>query len=282
MIARSSSGGSASSRTVSDLVEIVVQAAAEEILPRYRRLDPAAIRSKSGPLDLVTEADEAAERAITTALRARYPGIVVVGEEACASDPSIADALESAELAALVDPIDGTANFAAGVPMFGAMIALIRRGEPVAAVIHDPLGRDCIVAEIGGGAFHLDAAGEAMRLSVAPPVEVQRMSGKASARQFAAPRDADLAVRLLGVLSSWDFRCAAHEYRMVTSGACHFSIYNTLMPWDHAPGQLIHAEAGGFARKLDGSRYRVADRSGGLICAPDAASWRALHDFLFA
>jgi fructose-1,6-bisphosphatase/inositol monophosphatase family enzyme len=54
------------------------------------------------------------------------------------------------------------------------------------------------------------------------------------------------------------------------------------MPWDHAPGWLLHREAGGFAARLDGSEYRATHTDGGLLCAPDAASWRALCDALMA
>jgi hypothetical protein len=91
------------------------------------------VRAKSGPLDLVTDADEAAERVITAGLQARFPGCVVVGEEATAADPSVLGRLAGADLAFVVDPVDGTANFAAGLPVFGCMAAAIIRGEIVAS-----------------------------------------------------------------------------------------------------------------------------------------------------
>ena len=78
-----------------------------------------AVREKTGPLDLVTDADEAAERVMTAGLHRRFPGCVVVGEEAAPADPAQLRALAGAELAFVVDPIDGTANFAAGLPLFG-------------------------------------------------------------------------------------------------------------------------------------------------------------------
>ena len=68
-------------------------------------------------------------------------------------------------------------------------------------------------------------------------------------------------------------RCAAHEYRMAASGACHVLFYNRLMPWDHAPGWLLH-QGGGYSAHFDGSAYVPAHTTGGLICAPDRASWR--------
>ena len=138
-------------RTSADVAALLRQATQAEILPRFRRLAAGAIRAKSGPLDLVTDADEAAERVIAAGLLARFPGCVVVGEEAVAADPALLHALDGAELAFVVDPVDGTANFAAGLPLFGCMAAAIVRGEIVGAWIHDPLGDDTAVALRGEG-----------------------------------------------------------------------------------------------------------------------------------
>ncbi|MCA3327493.1 MAG: inositol monophosphatase, partial [Roseomonas sp.] len=120
---------SISASQAADLALLLRAASRAEILPRFRRLGADAVRSKSGPLDLVTDADEAAERVITAGLHKLFPGCVVVGEEATASDPALLGRLADAELAFVVDPVDGTANFAAGVPLFGCMAAAIQRGE---------------------------------------------------------------------------------------------------------------------------------------------------------
>jgi fructose-1,6-bisphosphatase/inositol monophosphatase family enzyme len=77
-------------------------------------------------------------------------------------------------------------------------------------------------------------------------------------------------------------RCAGHQYLLLASGRTHYSLFTRLMPWDHAPGVLIHREAGGAGRTLDGAAYSAARRGGGgLLLAPDDASWRALHEILF-
>ena len=106
---------------LADLAAILREAAKAEIMPRFRRLGAKGVRQKTGPLDVVTEADEAAERTIGAALARRFPAAVVVGEEATSADPSRLDLLALADLAFVVDPIDGTANFAAGLPLFGVM-----------------------------------------------------------------------------------------------------------------------------------------------------------------
>ena len=82
---------------------------------------------------------------------------------------------------------------------------------------------------------------------------------------------------LAHVAQAYDFRCAAHEYRMLAAGHCHFLMFNRLMPWDHLPGWLLHREAGGYAAQFDGSAYRPGITEGGLICAPDEASFVALR-----
>lgn len=259
------------------LAELLRKAARAEIMPRFRRLGEGDVRAKSGPLDLVTEADEAAERAITAALHDRFPGCVVVGEEATAADPSLLGRLAGAELAFVVDPIDGTANYAAGLPMFGSMAAALVRGEVVAAAIHDPLGDDTALALRGEGAWTEAADGRRQDLRVASPVPVRRMTGAASWRYLPAGLRASVCGHLTRVAASFDLRCAAHEYRALAGGHCHFLLFYRMMPWDHAPGWLLHQEAGGFAARFDGTPYVPARTDGGLICTPDESSFHALR-----
>jgi fructose-1,6-bisphosphatase/inositol monophosphatase family enzyme len=83
-------------------------------------------------------------------------------------------------------------------------------------------------------------------------------------------------VRVVG-----NYRCAGHEYRLAGTGHTHFNLYFRLMPWDHLAGALIVEEAGGFVAKLDGTPYAASDLDGGLLCAPDRDSWKALHGTLF-
>lgn len=259
---------------------VLAEIAAREILPSFRRLEAGAVRTKGGPLDLVTDADERAERAITATLADRFPDALVVGEEASAADPRLLEGLGEAGLAIVVDPIDGTANFAAGLPLFGSMAALVADGETIAAVIHDPICRDSAVAARGAGAWTIDATGCGAALRVASPTAPDAMAGKAAPRHFGDDAER-LSRALLGTLAAWDYRCAAHEYRMAASGQCHYLLYSTTMPWDHLPGALILAEAGGHVARLDGRPYRPGDRRGGLLCAPDRASWTALRNVLF-
>ena len=262
------------------LEAVLRDAARTEIMPRFRRLDAAEIRTKTGPHDLVTEADEAAERAITAALTHAFPGCLVVGEEATAAHPGLLASLAGADLSFVVDPVDGTSNFAAGLPLFACMAAAIVRGEVAAAVIHDPMGDDSAMALRGEGAWTESPDGRRHDLRVAAPVPVDQMVGTASWRYLPEPLRSRVCANLPALAACWDYRCAGHEYRMLAGGHCHFLFFNKLMPWDHAPGWLLHREAGGFSARFDGSPYSPAVTGGGLICTSDAAGWRALRTAL--
>ena len=73
-----------------------------------------------------------------------------------------------------------------------------------------------------------------------------------------------------------NYRCGGQESRLLTTGGIHFSFYYKLSPWDQAAGWLIHREAGGHSALIDGSPYRPDLRAGGLLMAPDKASWNEL------
>ena len=138
---------------VMGLADVLRAAAKAEILPRFRRLEPGTVKTKSNPTDLVTEADTEAEHFIKREVARRWPGTLVVGEESVAADPALLDKLAGADVAITVDPVDGTANFAAGLPLFAVMASIVVRGETVAGIIYDPMGDDWVMAERGGGAW---------------------------------------------------------------------------------------------------------------------------------
>ena len=267
-------------KNASELTQVLREAAQVEVLPRFRKLEASAIRTKSGPLDLVTVADEAAEIFITRALSRLFPQAVIVGEEAASRNPALLGRLAEADMAIVVDPIDGTSNYAAGVPLFGVMAAVICGGEVVASVIHDPISDDSAVAVRGEGAWNEAADGTRQTLSVAAAVDPSMMTGCASWRYLKAPYRDRVMRNLTRVAGSWDYRCAAHQYRTLAAGHCHFLLFNRLMPWDHLPGLLLHREAGGYSAHFDGSPYKPTDLDGGLLCTPDQESWEALHDVL--
>jgi fructose-1,6-bisphosphatase/inositol monophosphatase family enzyme len=248
------------------VIALLRDVAAAEIMPHFKHLRPGDVRTKSGPLDPVTVADEAAERALTDGLRALFPDADVLGEEAVSADPSRLARLKSPGPVWIVDPIDGTANFAAELPLFGVMAALVEDDELQAGFIYDPFGGDCAVATAGGGAWLIDAGGGRRRLAVAAPAPVEEMTGSVSWRYMPEPLRSHVLHRLNRLAAVHDFRCAAHQYRMLSAGYCHIQIFRRLLPWD----------AGGYARQFDGAPYRPSHIDGGLLLTPDEASWRAV------
>jgi fructose-1,6-bisphosphatase/inositol monophosphatase family enzyme len=261
-------------------MDALLRAAADtEILPRFRNLSEGQIKAKTGPHDLVTEADEAAERYIAARLESVLPGVVLVGEEGVAADPSLLARLATAEAALVLDPIDGTANFAGGIPLFACMAALIINGETIAAWIHDALRGETAMALRGEGAWIEAADGARRDLRVATPTtDTALMTATVSARYMPASMAGHVRARLHRIGPCWELRCGAHEYLLAARGVIHALVYWRLYPWDHAPGALLHTEAGGYSARFDGSDYLAAQHlDGGLICAADRAAWQAVH-----
>ncbi|MGX5800099.1 inositol monophosphatase family protein [Bradyrhizobium sp. Arg314] len=264
------------------LAELLAEAARAEIMPRFRRLGEGDVRQKTSAADLVTEADVNAEKLITARLRERYPDAMVVGEEACSDNPALLAGLGDAALAFVIDPVDGTFNFASGVPLFGVMAAVVVNGETVAGIIHDPVGKDWLIGAKGAGSHIRHAHGALEKVGVAAPVPMSQMTGSVSWQFLNEPERSRLARNQTKTLSQFAYRCAAHEYRLLASGHAHFVLYNKLMPWDHLAGALIHHEAGGHAARVDGSAYLPSHLDGGLLVAPDKQSWNELRRELWA
>jgi len=271
--------GTSASIDAAAVSRLIIQVAAEEIMPRYAKLAAGDVREK-GPGDLVTVADEAAEHRLTPALIALLPGSVVVGEEAAAADPSVIDRLDGGDPVWVIDPVDGTANFAAAKGDFGVMVSLIQGGRTLAAWIYDPRHEHMATAELGGGAW-LD--GVRMQVST-PPADPAELSGPLLGGSFG---DLALARRVQQrrdrVRARKSLRCAAAEYVCLADGKMDFALFSKLMPWDHAAGVLMHGEAGGYSAYLDGQHYQPARLDApALMLAPDEASWHQLYERLVA
>ena len=266
---------------VQRLSTILRDAAKAEVLPRFRRLDDSMVKVKSEAIDIVTEADTSAERFIKAGVAELAPDALFVGEESVAADPALLDALPGAELAVVVDPIDGTANFAAGVPLFAVMAAVVSKGETVAGIIYDPMGDDWILAEKGSGAFLRRPDGGTVRLRVADPVPLAQMVGTASVAYMPAEAQLDVLSHFVKVRLVSNYRGAGHEYRLLASGFSQFAVFNKLMPWDHLAGALICEEAGAYVRRFDGSAYRPEHQGGGLLTATSKDAWEELRREVF-
>lgn len=260
------------------LDDVLRGVARSHIMPMFRNLPAGAVRQKSSATDLVTIADEAAEAAIVALLQQHYPGALMVGEEACAQEPARIAALRAAPFAFVIDPIDGTANFAAGLPLFGVMLAVVQNGQSIAAIIHDPVSDSSSLACLGQGAQERGRDGTLSPLHVAAaPAALAQARGMASWRFMPPPQRARMLAQMPLFAASWDHRCAAHEYRQLIAGHSDFVVFNRLMPWDHLPGVLLLQEAGGAHLRFDGSAYTPGDVAGGLIGAASLECCEAIR-----
>ena len=266
-------------QSIGVIAGILRNAARDIVLPHFHDLGAHQVRTKSSHLDLVTDADEAAEALITSQLAQAFPGALVVGEEAVAADETALDGLESADLAFVIDPIDGTKNFASGLPLFGMMVAVLRRGSCIAGIIFDPILDDFAAAIRGQGAWTERPDGRRLPLRVCAARPVSEMLGVVSWMFLPEPLRSRVTNNMARFGGAANYRTAAHEYRLVAGGHYDFAFYRKLAPWDHLAGVLIHEAAGGFAACLDGRPYTLASArdAEGLICAPDEASWKAVR-----
>jgi len=257
------------------VIEIIRETAERDIMPRFQRLQRHEVMEKNAG-EVVTIADIEAEHRLSRRLPDLVPGSQVVGEEAVAKDPRILERLSAGGPAWLVDPVDGTGNFAAGSPVFAVIVCFLIDGRSRAGWIHDPVSGKTAVAAEGEGAWY---AGD--RLSVTRPAGIDAMTGSLNYSYF--PHDMREAVRrrARSFRALRTYRCAAHDYLSLARGEKHFSLYRRLWPWDHAAGVLLLQEAGGYSARLDGADYRAADRVEGLLSATDLQSWNEIKNFLF-
>ncbi|WP_103762244.1 inositol monophosphatase family protein [Roseovarius confluentis] len=260
------------------LVNLVRRAARAEVMPRFRNLAAADITSKSGPDDLVTEADHAAEAMIARGLQKMFPHALVVGEEAAAADPALRGKLAEAELAFILDPVDGTWNFVNGLAVFGVIVSVTRFGKPVFGLLYDPVMDDFITAEEDGAAQMTRATGRARPVSTSQGGEIDSLSGYIHFSLMDRAVQEELAPLLPKFGRTGSLRCSCHEYRMLAQGHADFLLSSTLNPWDHAAGVLIVQRAGGVVRMLDGRDYNAGIETGYLLAAANEASWQNLHE----
>lgn len=255
------------------IINLIRRAARAEIMPRFRRLDAGEIDTKKDENDLVTEADTAAEAMITRGLQMAFPHALVIGEEAVSSKPELLDGVGEAELSFIIDPVDGTWNFAKGMPLFGTMVSVCRFGQPVFGLIYDPVGNDLIMADNTSPALWQTQTGRLRGIQTAKTKPLGELAGYMHIRLM-PPADQALTWTKVGALAYvGSLRCSAHEYRLVATGAVDFVLSGHLNSWDHAAGVLICQQAGGKAAMLDGSDYNATVNSGYLLTASSPEVW---------
>lgn len=260
------------------LINLVRRAAKAEILPRFRNLESGEVSAKSTRFDLVTEADTGAEAILARGVQQMFPHALIVGEEAASTDPELRARIAEAELCFLIDPLDGTWNFANGLSLFGVIIAVTRFGKPVLGLLYDPVMDDWIIADETTPARFARHIGVSRALSVSRGAPLSEMSG--FIHMYLMPQDIQelIAGTLPDFARTQVLRCSCHEYRTLARGSMDFCLSGMMTPWDHAAGVLICQQAGGHVAMLDGSDYNASVTEGYLLAAPDEESWTRLRD----
>lgn len=260
---------------IDEVGSLIRSAAASAVLPLFGHLDRGDVTEKA-PGELVTVADRWAERILAEGLPPLLPGSVVVGEEGVAADPSLLDLLHGTAPVWLVDPIDGTANYAAGREPFAVMVALLDGGVVQASWILDPISDVLLTAALGQGTYR-----DGVRVRPAVDTSATALRGAVMTRFLPSEWQDSVragAERIGEVLPGQ--HCAAREYADIVAGHQQFALFWRTLPWDHAPGVLLLTETGGVARRLDGAPYHPTDDRNGLLVAADEQTWHRVRDTL--
>jgi fructose-1,6-bisphosphatase/inositol monophosphatase family enzyme len=248
------------------------EVSAKAILPFYQKLEAHQVIAKDGGEyaaieDVVTVADKLSEEMIAEGLEKIIPGLPVVGEEGAHADPSVLDRLTGD--CWIVDPIDGTRNFAVGKPPFGVLLAMAAGGEAHTGWIYDPLTDRLCIAHKGKGAFIGEEKIVARPTGHQPPLAAMSLifldpERREAIRQAILPHYSQVDIPF----------CAAEQYPRLALGQNDVAIFERTLPWDHAAGVLFVNEAGGKVARPDGSAYRVDSyASPGLIGAASPQLW---------
>ncbi len=238
---------------------LIRDVASRLILPRFRHLTPDQVVAKA-PGDLVTIADREAELELAAVLAAAHPGALVVGEEATFADPHLVTEVPDAEHAWVIDPVDGTANFARGCADFGVMVAETRHGAVVRGWIWQPVHDRMFVAEHGAG---VELNGASLPPLPGPPDPVR---GGVPRRLRRDP--------VPGFDLRPSSRSCAIDYPRLLVGDLDLVAFRHGLAWDHAPAALMVAELGGFVAVHPGTPWRPGVRGPVLMSASSEELWR--------
>ncbi|PCJ31970.1 MAG: inositol monophosphatase [Gammaproteobacteria bacterium] len=223
------------------ITKIIINASKIEVLPHFNKVE----RDYKSDGSVVTKADLAMQHHIESELSKAYPDIAFLGEEMSAEQQ--ASLLASGQALWCLDPIDGTSNFAAGIPYFSVSLALIEDGITTLAIVYDPVRDECFAAQRGQGAslngqqLSSQNTGLALKQTIAL-IDFKRLSN-------------DLASQLITnrpYASQRSLGSIALELCWLAAGRGHIYLHGKQQLWDYAAAQLILSEAGGFSCTLEG------------------------------
>lgn len=241
-----------------DFIESIIVDAGTILLEKQKDVT---VSCKDGAKNTVTEADLASEAFITTKIKEQFPGHLVLGEEAH-QDVSL-----DAEHLWIIDPLDGTNNYASGMPHFSISIAYCEKGEVIAGSVYDPSRKELFSAVKNSGAYlNGEKISVAQRETLA---EALICTGFYYDRGQMMEETLEAIKRLFhkGIRGLRRSGSAALDLAWTAAGRFDGFFEYELHPWDFAAGILLVAEAGGVGSDIDGSSLSVKAR-GNIVSSP--------------
>ncbi len=222
------------------ITNIIKNAAQIKLLPYFANIE----RDYKADGSVITEADHQMQAVLQAELLALYPHTILLGEEMSADEQQ--KILAADKPVWCLDPLDGTNNFASGIPYFSVSLALIHKGSVVLGIVYDPVRDECFAANkeqgstINGRELKLSNSDLKLRQAIAI-IDFKRLSS-------------ELATRLVTDIpyaSQRSFGSVALDWCWLAAGRCHLYLHGRSNIWDYAAGQYIFARAGGFSSTLE-------------------------------
>jgi myo-inositol-1(or 4)-monophosphatase len=248
------------------LIKIIRDAAQAELMPRFANV---AHRQKADG-SIVTEADTVMQDRLVKALLALMPNSLILGEEMTTENQQqlLIDHSEQGEQGLwVVDPLDGTRNFAAGIPVFCVSVAWLIHGEVVAGVIYNPVRDECFSAMRDQGAW---LNGQPMRASDAQ-LKLNQCIAVIDFKRLAPTLASCLAVKP-PYASQRSFGSGALDWCWLAAHRYQLYLHGNQKLWDYAAGQLILKEAGGMSCTLTGEHVVQATQLSRSVVAVSQSS----------
>lgn len=259
------------SKTLSQLESIVKLAAMTELMPRFKQIE----REFKADGSIVTEADIAMQHSLMTSLKSHWPEIPVLGEEMTEAEQEALIDSNPDDLW-IVDPLDGTSNFAAQIPCFSVSIGLMKNKQIILALIYDPNNDECFTAIKNEGAWinGVTLKPEANQLPINKCIA--QIDFKRLPSQMAAQIASDQPYA-----SQRSFGSGTLDWCWVAAGRVNLYLHGRQKLWDYCAGQLILTEAGGNCCTLDEEpvfRGKLETRS--IIAASDDNHFTEWRDYI--
>ncbi|HEB94253.1 MAG TPA: inositol monophosphatase family protein [Gammaproteobacteria bacterium] len=249
---------------------LLIATARTELLPRLAQVS----RQTKADGSVVTAADLAMQKRLTARLQAQWPYIRLLGEEMSAAEQT--HLLADRQPLWCLDPLDGTSNFAAGIPYFAVSLALIQQGRVVLGVVYDPLRDECFAASddtpatLNGDPLQRACADLALSQSTAV-VDFKRLPVPLVARLASAPPYA----------SQRSFGAVALDWCWLAAGRGHLYLHGKQNLWDYAAGHFIFQHTSGHAATLTGEPvFTPALQARTAVAAVNSELFTAWHAWL--